>query len=159
MSIQSHENEEMSLPPKRELSCESNMLEDAKRQITKQNIKSKDLIEAQDSKIIDKSLVNANDNLTKNLIQDEDIDLLREHEKHQLPTTSVACSKNDSPIEPIKLFDFNTEGVISITLRLVKKVVLVRGPATIYKNLFTDGTEYLEISEWRPRINSCKSSC
>ena len=81
ISIQSHENEETSLPPKRELSCESNMLEDAKRQKTEQDIKSEDLIETLECKFPDKSLVNANDNLTKNLIQDEDIDLLREHEK------------------------------------------------------------------------------
>ena len=149
MSIHSHENKETMLPPKRELSCESNMLEDAKRQKTEQDIKSEELIETQECKIPDKSLVNVNYNLTKNLIQIDDIDLLRENEEHQSPTTSVACSKNDSPIEPIKLFDFNTESVISITLRLVKKVILVRGPATIYKNLFTDGKEYLEISEWR----------
>jgi len=112
MSIQSHEYDEMSLPPKRELSCESNMLEDAQRQKTEQNIKTEDLIETQECKIPDKSLVNANDNLTKNLFQDEDIDFLREHEKPQLPTTSVACSKNDSPIIMEKVFKVAVYGLV-----------------------------------------------
>ena len=37
---------------------------------------------------------------------------------------------------------------------MVKKIILLRGVGTIYKTLFTDGVEFLEIADWKLNVFS-----
>ena len=78
------------------------------------------------------------------------------HEKHSNPeiktdTYNLPLSneqKDATEANNGTLFNFLNEGKVNLNLLLVNKLKLSRGNSSLYKSIFSDGYEYLEISEW-----------